>query len=305
MIFASGSDRRKVNPFVYIKFWRQACLPSLLYGVELFTVTPTLIEKFERCQLWFLKNLFFVPKFTPRHLLLKLSELNSVESEVALRKFLLLGRLITETKMAPIVRKLFDTRAKSFFDTSIDSLGVLPSICDALKKYGLFCYFDQWFIDSSFPTYFTWKATVYRKIQEFEANAWDTFITDHPDLHIAHDCLVNTPPRKFWSISEQFPDLVCCLHTQVRLMGSLGLNGGIPWLRNTEGTLCFICKQDNETLSHFLFVCTSFRRHFDSLWANLISKINNSNPTDGAPMSHFIMNLNQHHKTLLLLGCLP
>ena len=88
-------------------------------------------------------------------------------------------------------------------------------------------------------------------------------------------------------------------------MGSLGLNGRIPWLRNTEGTLCFICKQDNETLSHFLFVCTSFRRHFDSLWANLISKINNSNPTDGAPMSHFIMNLNQHHKTLLLLRCLP
>ena len=144
----------------------------------------------------FLKNLFFVPKFTPRHLLLKLSELNSVESEIAIRKFLFLGRLITETKMAPIVRKRFDTRAKSFFDTSIDSLGVLPSICDALKKYGLFCYFDQWFIDSSFPTYFTWKAIVYRKLREYEANAWDTFITDHPDLHIAHDCLVNTPPRK-------------------------------------------------------------------------------------------------------------
>ena len=48
-----------------------------------------------------------------------------------------------------------------------------------------------------------------------EANAWDTFITDHPDLYIAHDCLVNTTPSKFWSISEQFPDLVCCLHTQV------------------------------------------------------------------------------------------
>ena len=88
MIFASGFDGRKVNPFVYIKFWRQACLPSLLYGVELFTVTPTLIEKFERCQQWFLKNLFFFPKFTPKHLLLKLSELNSLESEIAPRKFL-------------------------------------------------------------------------------------------------------------------------------------------------------------------------------------------------------------------------
>ena len=196
---------------------------------------------------------------------MKLSELNSVESEIALRKFLFLGRLITETKMAPVVCKLFDTRAKSFFDTSIDSFGVLPSIYDALKKYGLFSYFDQWYIGSSFPTYFTWKTIVYRKIREFEANAWDTFITDHPDLYIAQACLENTSLRKFWSICEQFPDLVCCLHTQVRLMGSLGLNEGIPLLKNTEGILCLICKQGNETLSHFLSVCTSFCRHFDSL----------------------------------------
>ena len=75
-------------------------------------------------------------------------------------------------------------------------------------------------------------------------------------------------------------------------------------MKNTEGTLCFISKQENETLSHFRFVRSSFRRHFDSLWVSLVSKINNSNPTDGAHMSHFIMNLNQHHKTLLLLGCL-
>ena len=70
-------------------------------------------------------------------------------------------------------------------------------------------------------------------------------------------------------------------------------------MRNTEGTLCFMCKQGNETLSHFLFVCTSFHRHFDSLWANLISKINNSNPTDGGHMSHFIMNLNLFNSVYL------
>ena len=108
MIFASGFDLRKINPFVYIKFWLQVCLPSLLYGVELFTVTPTLTEQFR-------KSLFFVPKFTPKQLLLKFSELNSVESKIALRKFLVLGRLIAETKMAPVVRKLFDTSVKTFF----------------------------------------------------------------------------------------------------------------------------------------------------------------------------------------------
>ena len=61
MIFSSNFDRRKVNPLTYIKFWRQACL----YGTELFTLTPTLLAKLERCQRWFLKNAFYVPKFAP------------------------------------------------------------------------------------------------------------------------------------------------------------------------------------------------------------------------------------------------
>ena len=38
MLFSSSFDRRKVNPLIYVKFWRKACLPTLLYGAELFTL---------------------------------------------------------------------------------------------------------------------------------------------------------------------------------------------------------------------------------------------------------------------------
>ena len=58
MIFPFNFDRRKVNPFIYIKFWSQACLPSVLYGSDLFTLTSSLLTKLERCQQWFLKNIF-------------------------------------------------------------------------------------------------------------------------------------------------------------------------------------------------------------------------------------------------------
>ena len=70
MIFSSNLDRRKINPLIYVKFWRQACLPSFLYGVEVFT--PTLLTKLERCQSWFLKIIFYVPKFAPNLLLQRL-----------------------------------------------------------------------------------------------------------------------------------------------------------------------------------------------------------------------------------------
>ena len=35
MLFSSSFDRRKVNPLIYVKFWRQACLPTLLYDAKL------------------------------------------------------------------------------------------------------------------------------------------------------------------------------------------------------------------------------------------------------------------------------
>ena len=73
----------------------------------------------------------------------------------------------------------------------------------------------------------------------------------------------------------------------------------------TDSTICFICKEGEETLYHFLFDCTGFREHFDLLWSSLTTKVARSNLTDGSRMSDFLVNLEQHQKTLLFLtGCL-
>ena len=91
MIFSSDFNRRKTKPLIYIKFWKQACLPCLLFGAELFSLNKSQLCQLERCQQWFLKNVFYVPKFAPGHLLLKISNLNSIESEIDLKKTLVFG----------------------------------------------------------------------------------------------------------------------------------------------------------------------------------------------------------------------
>ena len=167
---------------LYIKFWRQACLPSLLFGSEMFTFTPCLLLKLERCQLWFLKNIFYVPSFAHSTLILKLSGLNSIESEIDVKQLLFLGRLITEPKIAIVVKNLFRSRAESYFDSSISSTGVFPNICEALQKYSLFAYFKLWFETSVFPVYSWWKATVRQKVHENQNEVWSDFCLKHPDL---------------------------------------------------------------------------------------------------------------------------
>ena len=194
LIFASNFDRRKVNPFLYVKLWRQACLPSLLFGVELWTLNPTLLLKLERCQYWFLKHLFYVPEFAPGALLLKLSGLNSIESEVATEKLLFLGRLISEPKMTPLIKNLSGSRTKSYFDSDISSLGILPSIAKSLKKFDLFNYFETWYNNSIFPTYPNWKNIVRDNIFHFEKSSWHSYCDSHLEMQIASSCLASVTP---------------------------------------------------------------------------------------------------------------
>ena len=126
MIFSAYFDRRKTNPLIDVKFWRQACLPSGLFGSELFSLTDNQLNKLERCQQWFLKNILYVPKCTPNLFLLRISNLNSIASEVDTRRLLFLGGLITEQKISPTVRYLFRARIDSFFNADLTSLSLYP-----------------------------------------------------------------------------------------------------------------------------------------------------------------------------------
>ena len=85
-------------------------------------------------------------------------------------------------------------------------------------------------------------------------------------------------------------------------MSNFGLNGCIPPLQSTDGAICFICKEEIESVIHFLLDCSYFRNNFDSLWNKLKLKIARSNQTDGVYICNFITNLDQNNKVLLLLG---
>ena len=188
----------------------------------------------------------------PRALLLRLTDLNSV-----MRKLLFLDRLVTEPKMAPSVRNLLRRRTESLYDKDVKSIGILPSICKALNKYDLLNHLEIWFISSTFPTYGNWKSIV-KKVRDLESRLWLEFSSGHTNMHVAEAYLENVSPSKFWSLADLYPDLVSRLHIQIRLMGNLCLNDGIPWLFNTEGSLCFICKENAEMVYHHFTECPLF-----------------------------------------------
>ena len=133
-------------------------------------------------------------------------------------------------------------------------------------------------------------------------NIWTEYCISHPNLHLAKACIDNIPPQQFWSLTDQYPDLVRHLHVQVRLMGNLRPNAGVPWLSDTDGRKSFICKNGVEDDGHFFFDCMSFRENFTILWFNLKTTLFNANPLESNFMFSFLVNLDRKHEIMFLLG---
>ena len=133
------------------------------------------------------------------------------------------------SKEAEILRKCVSCHDEHMCQKSRKSRGVMYLRCVSLKKVTL-NYFEIWFNSSTFPTYGNWKSIVENKVRDLESRLCLEFCSGYPNMHFAQACLENVSPSKFWSLSDLYPDLVSPLHTQVRLMGNLCLNGGIPLL---------------------------------------------------------------------------
>ena len=82
------------------------------------------------------------------------------------------------------------------------------SITEVLVKYDLLQYFGSWSNDFTFPSYTDWKRIVRDKIQVFERDAWSQFCDSHPDMHVAQICFGMMSIQQFWSIADEYPDLL-------------------------------------------------------------------------------------------------
>ena len=127
MILNGCSDRKHTNPLICKKLWRQACLPTLLFGSELWILRQTQILELERCQSCLLRKVFHLPKFCDDAILTKISGLWYIESAVNYRKLLFIAHAINRSSEDNVL-KLLLLRIGSFLRQPYDSIGLVKDL---------------------------------------------------------------------------------------------------------------------------------------------------------------------------------
>ena len=92
------------------------------------------------------------------------------------------------------------------------------------------------------------------KIREFEENTWKNFVIAHPSYKLAETCLDCVSLQMFWSIFDQYPDLVTRLHVQIRLMDNLDFSACVSWVIRAEESLFVLFVNKLKTTYIILFL---------------------------------------------------
>ena len=117
MLFSARFDRRRTNCLFYVKISKQTCIciTCLLFGSELWNLTPSDTEKLERCQRWFVRKVFYLPDHSDVSSLHSVSYRTSVELQIHIRNLVFFSPTVSNDDISPIVIDIFRFKAKKYF----------------------------------------------------------------------------------------------------------------------------------------------------------------------------------------------
>ena len=148
------------------------------------------------------------------------------------------------------------SRLLDFFEGDNSSPhGFLHDIVCMLEKYELMTYVLFWKNSSLFPSYSKWKSIVNSRLFRMRDSQLQAVSLEVLDVKLALSAFTSMNPNFYWSLTSEMPDLVPKRRTQLRIMVNAGLQGGVPWLRNSCKSICPICKSEEEDNYHFLLRC--------------------------------------------------
>ena len=150
-----------------------------------------------------------------------------------------------------------------------------------------------------FPSYRNWKSTVNSQLFRMRDSPLQAVSVEVPNVKLVHSAFACMNPNFYWSLGSEVPDLVPKRRTQLRFMVNAGLQGGVPWLRNSSKSICPICKSEEEDNYHFLLRCKAMRPEFDLLWSKLFSLIQTKATFEANVIINF---LEDHNKVGLKLS---
>ena len=141
-------------------YWK-VCMPTMIYGAEVWYKKKSDIEQFELSHRAAAKRIQWLPQNTHNDAVLALIGWLNVEAAVDKRQLVFIGSMVRLPRNS-FPRQVFEYRYLSSPNT-----GLVKQYMELLKMYSLKTDFDDWLYDKSDMTYNVWKKLVANRVKDY------------------------------------------------------------------------------------------------------------------------------------------
>jgi hypothetical protein len=248
-----------------LKMWNMYILPRMLYGLEALLLRAADIERLETYQRSILRQLQHLPGCTATAALYLLTGAQPIEMNLDRRMLTLLGRILN----SPSTRE-FHIIQRQLLTKDLSHQTWATSVRRLLIKYDLPSIFSL--LDNPIPLP-QWKKSVKQATTSYWNAKLETEASRKPTLRY-----LNTEPctigklHPIWQSTDRHPEDIKRVTVKLKLLtGTYQLQTVIA--RNTGVTsICQLCCQEPEDLSHFLLQCSSLAAIREAHLPNILSE---------------------------------
>ena len=295
----------KVNPLRSASLVSKICIPSLLFGAELWSnLSRSDITNLERFVRFAAKKVQRFPTRTRTDICLSMLGWRSMISEINARKLSFLGRLCKiPTKL--LAKQVFNLRLASYCCTTANNQkGFIPDIVYVLETYKLSNHLINYIQTGDFPTKNMWKRIYKTAIYNYEQRAWSHRI-EHDD-HFRRFRSLHTKIERaiIWECAQDNNTL-----KSAYIVSSLWTEQSSV---SSQSVLCHMCGTVTEDpTTHLVTKCERLTHEREKIFTHILETCGQAvldeirSETDEVSLQYFIgkriraLNTRAEHKQLL------
>ena len=260
-----GARTGGTSPISASKLYWSVAVPKLIYGCELWEVSPENLNVIEKAHDRAARMLQFLPDHCPGDAARNMLGWFDLEHFIDMRRLMFLYSLIANSKNILVHRTIINVlimlmfSAKTYFWPNFSPVNIIFNTC---KKYTLCNKVFELLLNPKIISKKQWKSYVFNKIRmKYELKIKVACIM-YKSLHIYNKCFNNNISVLWtWKISKSKPECFkqCKVVTKIII-------GGDPFYKNimncyrSKNTLCQFCNTYSViSIKHVIFECDKFQ----------------------------------------------
>ena len=291
-----GSGGRGFDPVTLSKLYWAVCVPKMLYGIEVTDISAKSMDRLETAHSEFGRIIQGLHPLSARPVNYANLGWRCIKAHIDVCRLVFLFGIISLSSSALSCKIVIKRWTECRFTTNTaGDTGPVRMLYSTAMRYGLVNDINGMLDTGVIPSKNVWKRKVKQTVDSVYLQRWIVECHLYSSLHVFVQVVTKVQLNVWWVVCRKNPQLKHWCNVMIKLItGDHNLSSGRRQYTVNSRT-CQLCETNDETIDHFMFVCSRLRDVRETLWSDVLASM-------PRPMAEYTNNMCNQEKVIFILS---